>query len=362
MESTEQDLSAREFVSILLWMPNWIGDAILALPTIDSLRKRFPQSRITVVSRAPADELLRGMPLIDSVITSPPRKAGFWSQVQFARGLKKYNFDLAVTFPNSFRSAFLLSLTGAKTRLGHETGARSMFLTHGVETTSAQTRSQYRVDYFFNALAPLKLEGPGKGLPEVGKLNGDASVDEALSRLGVRAGDFFALIHPGSSKPERGWHHERFTILCQKLIKERNIKIVLLGNEQERPMLEQIRKFSPDEMVSILPKLNLREVALVMARCGVFVGNDSGMMHLAAMMRRPVTAIFGPGSSDTTGPYMDRNELEVISLNFPCSPCRQRFFTECKPSSNRKPFCLENISVKEVAEGLNRLLNRLDQP
>ncbi len=362
MESTEQDLSAREFVSILLWMPNWIGDVILALPTIDSLRKRFPQSRITTVVRAPADELLRGMPLVDSVITSPPRKASLWAQVQFARGLKKYNFDLAVAFPNSFRSAFLLSLTGAETRLGHETGARSMFLTHGVETTPAQTRSQYRVDYFFNTMSPLNLEGPGQDLPKVGKLEEDRSVDDALSRLGVRTGDFFALIHPGSSKPERGWHHERFTILCQKLIKERNIKIVLLGNEQERMMLEQISRFSPDGMVLILPKLNLREVAQVMARCGVFIGNDSGMMHLAAMMRRPVTAIFGPGSATATGPYMDRRELEIISLDFPCSPCRQRFFNECKPSSNRKPFCLENISVKEVFEGLDRLLNRLGRP
>ena len=91
----------------------------------------------------------------------------------------------------------------------------------------------------------------------------------------------------------------------------------------------------------------------------MFIGNDSGMMHLASMVGIPVLAIFGPGSPESTGSYMAPENLEVVTRNFPCSPCRQKFFKECKPSPLNKPYCLEDITVKDVYEGVHRLLKRI---
>jgi ADP-heptose:LPS heptosyltransferase len=172
-------------------------------------------------------------------------------------------------------------------------------------------------------------------------------------------GEKFIALHPGTSKVERGWHAERFGILCQKLIKEDGKRVVLLGTEKESELLNKIKVICPPEMIKIIPPLNLRVLIEFLRKSEMFIGNDSGMMHLASMVGIPVLAIFGPGSSESTGTYMAPENQEVVTRNFPCSPCRQKFFKECKPSPLNKPYCLEDITVKDVYEGVHRLLKRI---
>ncbi len=131
---TARPLYSQEIHSFLLWMPNWIGDVVLTLPVIQSLRRAYPVARISVVAKSPSDELLMGHPSINTVFTLPSgSENGFWQKAKFARNLKKFNFDVGVVFPNSFGSAFLLSLTEVKCRLGYNTDAREILLTHPVK-------------------------------------------------------------------------------------------------------------------------------------------------------------------------------------------------------------------------------------
>jgi len=346
--------------SILLWMPNWIGDVVLTLPSVSALRKRFPSARITAAVREPADELLRGIGLFDTVIRIPnPRKEGLWWQIRFAQKLKKYQYDVSAVFPNSFRSAFLLGQSGAPIRIGYDIGVRYLFLTHPLPTNADDTRKQNRVDYFFNILSPFELEEPRFDGIEVQSMDEDPPIDEVLQSMDIGPEEFFITVHPGASKPQRSWRHERFAILTQKLVKQYDLKVVLLGSKNEFPMLEKIEKYAPQGKVKILPELNLRGVARALERSGLFIGNDSGMMHLSALMDTPVLGIFGPGSAETSGPNIAKEKKEIVSLNFPCSPCRQKFFKECKPTADQKPYCLDNISVKEVSEAADRLLSRI---
>jgi len=83
------------------------------------------------------------------------------------------------------------------------------------------------------------------------------------------------------------------------------------------------------------------------------------VMHLAAMVGTPVIGIFGPGHPNTTGPFMAAEKYEILTQKYSCSPCRQRFFKECKPSPHNKPYCLEDITVKDVYEAIHRLLKRV---
>jgi hypothetical protein len=96
--------------------------------------------------------------------------------------------------------------------------------------------------------------------------------------------------------------------------------------------------------------VRLKEVAGILATCDLFVGNDSGPMHLAAALRVPTVGIFGPGRGRTTGPVGPPNRVAVIERDYPCAPCRQDFFRECPPAPSGKPFCLEEIKVDEVAQ------------
>jgi heptosyltransferase II len=356
---TTRPLHSQEIQSFLLWMPNWIGDVVLTLPVIQSLRRAYPLARISVVAKSPADELLLGHPAINTVLTLPSgSENGFWQRVQFARNLKKLNFNVGVLFPNSFGSAFLLSLTGVKHRLGYNTDARDILLTHPVATTAYLKKAQYRVEYYFKILSPLKLDTPDRDFAQLVSQEGDASIREVLLDMGLDEDEEFLTLHPGTSKVERGWHAERFGFLCQKLIKEDGKRVVLLGTEKEAELLDRIKKSGPAEMIKVIPPVNLRVLAGLLRKSRLFIGNDSGMMHLAAMVGVPVLGIFGPGSPDTSGPYIAMEKQEMVTKNFTCSPCKQRFFKECKPSPLYKPYCLEDITVKDVHDAVRRLLER----
>ncbi len=360
-ESEETPLHDKDFHNILLWMPNWIGDVILAMPALSALREKFPHSRITALAKFPADQLLLAHPAVDTVMQVPsgPEK-GFLAEWRLARKLRKYQFDLGIVFPNSIHSALLLSLSGAKIRLGYNTEGRELFLTHPRKVTALAKRTEYRVDYFFNLLSPLQLDPDDRKFRPLKKNHEDQKVEEFLDKIDWRENQFLIALHPGTSKPQRGWHVERFGILCQKLAKEYPVKIVVLGQEKEADLLAQIRRFAPDHVVSLPPNMDLREVAVLLQKSHLFIGNDSGMMHLASMVNTPVVAIFGPGSPLTSGPFMDAGKVEIVSKNFDCSPCRQKFFKECKPSPHNKPYCLEDISVKDVAEAVARMLKKIE--
>jgi heptosyltransferase II len=358
METT-RPLHNQEIQSFLLWMPNWIGDVVLTLPVIQSLRRAYPVARISVVAKFPADELLLGHPAINTVLTLPSdSESGLWQRITFARNLKKFNFDVGVVFPNSFGSAFLLSLTGVKYRLGYDTEGRDILLTHPVSTTPYLKKAQYRVEYYFKILSALKLDSPDRDFAPLISQEGDISVREVLLDMGLDEGEEFLTLHPGTSKVERGWHAERFGFLCQKLIKEEGKRVVLLGTEKEAELLGRIKKSSQSEMIKIIPPVNLRVLAEFLRKSRLFIGNDSGMMHLAAMVGVPILGIFGPGSPETSGPYIEMEKQEMVTKNFSCSPCKQRFFKECKPSPLYKPYCLEDITVKDVHDALRRLLAR----
>jgi heptosyltransferase-2 len=360
-EPEDTPLHEQNFHNILLWMPNWIGDVILVMPALSALRQKFPHSRITAVAKAPADQLLSSHPAVDTVMQVPSGSGqGFLAGLRFACKLRKYQFDLGIVFPNSFHSAFLLSLSGAKNRLGYDTEGREVFLTHAVKITSLAKRTEFRVDYFFNLLSSLKLDPSERRFLPLNKKQEDQVVDEFLEKIVWRENQFLIALHPGTSKPQRGWHVERFGILCQKLAKENPVKIIVLGQENEAELLAQIKRFSPDHVVPLPGNMDLREVAALLERSDLFIGNDSGMMHLASMVNTRVVGIFGPGSPLTSGPFMDPEKLEIVSKNFECSPCRQKFFKECKPSSHNKPFCLEDITVKDVAQAVERMLKKIE--
>ena len=352
----ENDLDQIKISKILLWMPNWIGDVVLALPAIQALFNSYPDAKISVAVRAPSHRLLEGHAAIDSIYEIPSGGSiGFWDQTRFAKSLSKNNFDLGVAFPNSFKSALLLRLTGAKCRLGYNTEIRDVFLTHSVEKDDVVNKL-HRVDYFLNILSPLKIKKMETRFMPTVKIDSRIKAKEVLADLNVRHGEFLVAIHPGGSKLPRRWHMERFGILCQKLLKEYDAKVVLLGDESEHDILKPIASFCPSDKVFCLTSLSLPESAAVISKCKIFIGNDSGMMHIAAMMNTPLVGIFGPGSPQTTGPFMDSDRFEIVTQNFPCSPCRQNFFNECKPSAHNKPYCIEDISVKDVMEAVERLV------
>ena len=258
-------LKDQDIHSIILWMPNWIGDVILTIPSLQSLRRAYPKARITAIVKPPSDELLLGHPAINTVLSLPSGSdSGLWKHVKFARRLKKYRYDMGIVFPNSFRSAFLLSLTSAKYRLGYNTDVRSIFLTHPIVTTAHLKKSQYRVEYYFQIFSPLRIDHPDTVFSPVIKQEGDISVRQALLNMGLEEDEEFITLHPGTSKIERSWHVERFGVLCQKILKSDKKKLVLIGTKSEENILNRIKGYCPPDNVKVTPPMNLRVLAGVL--------------------------------------------------------------------------------------------------
>jgi len=353
-------LDKEETFHIAVWMPSWIGDVVLALPALQTLRDIYPNTRITAIVKFPTGQLLSNhKEVVDTVLQFPKNKAdGYIKQYSYALGLRKYKFDLGVIFPNSFHAALMLMLMGAIVRIGYRTDGRQLLLTHSIPVTQEEKKTLYRVNYFHKILSPLSSELT----PDLydSKWTNSTMISKKILRIvGVERKDVLITIHPGASKIERAWHAERFGILCQNLIKAYPVKVILLGTYEEKLLLEKISSFSSSENMMIVVKLDLAEIAQLLKASQLFIGNDSGLLHVASLAGTPVVGIFGPGQAATTGPFIDVKKQEIVTRNYSCSPCRQRFFEECEASLHHKPECLESISVKEVSEAIEKIVKRL---
>jgi ADP-heptose:LPS heptosyltransferase len=250
-------------------------------------------------------------------------------------------------------------LSGAKIRIGYQTEGRGLLLTHPI-AVQKDSKSIHGMDYYSKLVSCLGIYDVEKKFEPIVSEEEVAQQEELLAQQGIYPSDFKIAIQPGASKSEKRWHPERFGILCQKLIKERGAKILLLGSNAEAELIEQVEKFCPREHSLVFTGLNMRVVLALLQNCQLLIANDSGLMHLGAMVETPLVAIFGPGSPQTSDPCIEPAEKEIVTKNFPCSPCRHNFFKECKPSPHNKPFCIEDISVKDVSEAVDRLLERIE--
>ena len=128
---------------------------------------------------------------------------------------------------------------------------------------------------------------------------------------------------------------------------------VIFGGGRDVELRERCRELFPAGTIDLVGKCNLRVSMAVLERCTAYIGNDSGIMHLAAAVGLPLVAIFGPTSPQRFGPWS--RSARVVSNGFPCSPCRLKFFTECEPSPQGRPRCLESISVQQVLDEVGKL-------
>jgi heptosyltransferase-2 len=183
----------------------------------------------------------------------------------------------------------------------------------------------------------------------------ETKVVRVLAEAGIGASERIVAIHPFSAVVERGWPLENFAELAVGLA-EKGYRPVILGGPGDKNRFQSVSHLFPKRGVDLVGSLTIRETAAFLKKAALFIGNDSGIMHVAAATGVPLAAIFGPQSPLKFGPWSSK--ARVIYKNFPCSPCRQKFFTECKPSERMRPACVEKITVSEVFKECMDLFQR----
>lgn len=332
--------------------PNWLGDAILALPAIAAVRARFANAHLTIASTPAIAALFR-----ETTDARPDRVIELPDATNAAvAALRGGRFDLGVLFPNSFRSAWQFRRAGIPQRWGYATSGRGILLTKRAGRAATKD-GRHQSDYYRALARGLECPDDASLLPRVTATR--ASVDRAdalLAERGIRGDVSLVGAAPGAAYGQaKQWPPDRMASALARLVVERDRTCVVVGASHDRPAARAIESWlranAPEALprvIDLVGRTSLGALTGVIARCDAFVSNDSGAMHLAAAVGRPVVAIFGPTNEQATGPIGD---AEILKASVFCRPCMLR---EC-PIDHR---CMKRISVDDVVDAIARHLPR----
>ena len=327
-------------MKILIVAPNWIGDALLAQPLFARLRQRLPGTSIDALAPGWTAPVLRRMPEIREVIDAPfgHGELGLAGRWRLARTLRPRAYDEAIVLPNTLKSALIPFLAGIPVRTGFVGELR-----HGLLNRMHRLDAK-KLPLMAERYAQL-AEAPGapvhRPLPDA-KLRVDReNLAQALSRLGLTRSKPVVAFCPGAEYgPAKRWPERHFAELAINLA-ARGRAIWLFGSGKDAEIGELIVHLSGGAAVNLCGRTDLGSAIDLLSLAEVVVSNDSGLMHVAAGVGRPVVALYGSSSPEHTPPLSHRARL--VSTGIECSPCYAR---EC-PLGHFK--CMNELLPERVA-------------
>ena len=329
---------------ILIRGPNWVGDAVLAIPALKAVRSNFPTAEITLLVRPWVAGLFTSAPFIDRVWTEEkPTKLGDWTRI--TRDIRAFEFDLALLLPNSFESALMMFLARIPKRIGYATDGRTWMLTDSIEPPN---ESQHQVHYYLDLAKAIRAETDNPSIEIEATEEERENARNLLAEEGIARGDRFLVLNPGAAYGSaKRWHEDRFADVADILSAEMGLGVAMIGSQAERPIAEQIlaRMKRPSAILS--GKTSLEALIGVLAESSLMITNDSGPMHIAAALGVPTVAVFGSTDEKVTSPFGPRTR--VVKNPVECSPCLLR---EC-PIDHR---CMNGVSVQDVCRAARDLI------
>lgn len=327
-----------------------IGDTVLATPSLFALRRFLPGARIDVLLEDWVAPLFDGLDFIDNVITTT--RKGTKERLLLARRLRANNYDVAYNLHGGTTATFLIRASGARHRVGYK-HYRYGFLYNHLAPPSSEL---WRQEKTHSAEQQLALIG-WTGVPVTDKPKTRLAVTEkAKTSLSEKLNGFdiekpFALIHPTSLFETKQWATENFARVVGEL-KNKNIASVAVAAPNEIKVLEELKSESNAPLL-IHTNFSLPEITALASRAKLFVGNDSGIAHIAAAVKTPSVVIFGSSNVAHWHPWTDA-PYEVVCENMPCAPCHGYFCAEFE-----KPECIRRVTVENVMNAIERITTNL---
>ena len=351
-------------MNILLIRLRLIGDVVFTTPAVTAIRRRFPHARITYLVEAAAEPVVRHHPAIDQVVVvERPHGLARWRyDLVLGRQLRADRYDLVIDFHGGPRSALLAWMSGAPQRIGYALPGRWFEYTTRVPWTRSLVPPRHSVINQWALLEPLGIAPPDRAVdPVVMPVDRDAQarVSARLQALGVDASAQIVVMHVSAGNPFRRWPAASFAQAAALLAQETPARrVVLTSGPSEREAADAItaeaRRMAGDAARQILHtgEFDLSELHALVARSAVYIGGDSGPMHVAATTGTPMVALFGPTLPERSMPWRDPRvpSLAVDGGPLPCRPCHQR---HCEPGDFR---CLTSISPTMVVDAARTLL------
>jgi heptosyltransferase-2 len=339
-------------MKVLVRAPNWAGDAVMAIPSLEAIRCKFANADIAILARPPVAALFQDQPFADRILEYDnfTRHRGWPGRQKLVRELRRERFDLAVLLQNAFEAAWLAWRAGIPERVGYARDARGPLLTKAVRVPNGGEIPRHESHYYLELIHRAGwIESRGEIASIRLRISDSArqAAEDSLLQAGVRAGAWRCAIAPGASYgAAKCWPPERFAALADRLISECGADVILFGTPGEKEMAARICSLMKGRAISLVGQTSMRDLAALLSACSLFIGNDSGAMHVAAAAGLPVIGIFG--STDPGGTAPVTPQFTLIREAVSCSPC---FLRTC-PVDHR---CMNRIGVDSVFSAAQRI-------
>jgi len=375
------DLQNREFSKILLIKLSAVGDVVHTFPFLNRLRRRYPAARVDWVLKPTIAELVRHHPAIDNVVLYPHqaslhRRQSGWPALVAGRRLiaelRSARYELVIDLHGQLRTAILALATGAPHRIGFDRpraqvwrasernipslakkhawqGAREGSWLAYTHRLSIPTLDMHAVDRYLSFGSMLGLGEDGVdfsfAIPDSSVARADRLLREHCSGIDDSR---LVVVAPGTIWETKHWSREGFAQVACHLMRN-NLTVALIGSSSERAVCQQVADAAPG-VINLAGVTSLSELAAIIRRAAICITNDSGPMHLAVALNRPVVSIFGPTDSFWIGPY--RRPGSVLSAALACSPCYLRRLSRCP----HHHACMRGVSAEAVIERIEAIL------
>ena len=355
---------------ILIIRLSAIGDVVHVLPALILLRSNFPESKITWLVEDKASDILTGHPDIDDVIVFPRKK---WQReilkinrtlntlsdiLTFCKKLRSQHYDLVIDFQGNLKSGIMNLITGSGKRVGFGRGYCKEF---NYLTTQYQAhppgKKMHRIDknlFLLKKLGietfqPVGLTGRRRGFqrPKLPVFKVDKKYISEFINTAINPSLPIIIIHPGTSKfgSYKQWPPLNYALLADMILESYEANVVFTWGPYEYSVVKEIVEKMKHKAIPACETRSIKQLVELISRSSLFIGGDTGPLHIASILDIPVVGIYGPKDPEIYGPYNSKSI--VIKKDMPCSPCRKRTCGD--------PICMSSIPPEDVFRGVEKL-------
>ena len=327
-----------------------IGDTVLTTPSLDALRRFLPAARIDILLEDWVAPVLEGFDAVDDVLAF--KKDDFRSRLQMARQIRRAKYDVAFNLHGGTTATFFVRASGAPHRVGYAENQYNFLYNH-LLSSSADFWQKEKTHSAEQQLALLGFSGvPVADKPKTRLVVTEkalSSIEERLTQSAIgNPQSAFALLHPVAAFETKQWATENFAQAAE-FLHEKGLPVVAVATKKERAVLEKLKQLSQFPILAF-DDLSLPEITALASKAKIFVGNDSGIAHIAAAVQTASVVIFGSSNIHHWRPWTDAPN-EIVYETFACQPCAGYF---CKEFG--EPKCIFGVKVESVTRAIEKVL------
>jgi lipopolysaccharide heptosyltransferase II len=352
----------------LIVNPFGIGDVLFTTPVIRAIKDSDPDSIIGYWCNERVKDILENNPNIYKIfvlsrgdlkkIYHKSRWQGIYKFINLLCQIRKERFDAVLDFSLDHRYSLIAKIIGIKRRIGFNYKNRGRFLTDKIDLDGYSDK--HVVEYYLDLLKPIGIKPKNYNLELIISPTCKRKSENILAESGINDKDLIIGIAPGAGASWgrdaslKHWPAVRFGQLADRIIDDFGAKIIILGDESEKPIADIIINSMHKKPVNLVGMTSLEELSAVINNLHILITNDGGPLHIAAALGKKTVSFFGPVDPKVYGPYpCDEKRHIVLRKNLSCSPCYSKF--RLSPCQKNKE-CIEKIDVEEALEAVNRLL------